>query len=80
MARVVVSGFNPSRGRKFIIIIIIIIVILFAPWYAQQYAHLHQCNLEEQGPTRTLTAALKPLFSANPSHRSLSFSSSGLTT
>jgi len=78
MARVVVSGFNPSRGRKFIIIIII--VILFAPWYAQQYAHLHQCNLEEQGPTRTLTAALKPLFSANPSHRSLSFSSSGLTT
>ena len=31
-------------------------------------------------PTHSFIAGLKPSFSANPSHRSLSYSSSGLTT
>ena len=31
-------------------------------------------------PTHSFIPGLKPSFSANPSHRSLSFSSSGLTT
>ena len=31
-------------------------------------------------PTHSFIPGLKPTFSANPSHRSLSFSSSGLTT
>ena len=56
--------------------------------HAHAHARTHMCELLSQrviiigipSPTHSFIPGLKPSFSANPSHCSLSFSSSGLTT